>query len=85
MQQPAGPRGEHERCTCVCAGDTRNDISRRMGSSRRDFTQWTGDGDLRVPLSTGSSQVEEFPNETQGEFQGELRNGSVLKAKCYSL
>ena len=77
--------GESMKDARVCAGDTRNDISRRMGSSRRDFTQWTGDGALRVLLSKGSSQVEEFLNETQGEFEGELGNRNVLKAKCYSL
>lgn len=62
--------GESMKDAHVCVLETREIISGEgWVLPGRDFTQWTRDGALGVPLSKGSSEVEEFLNETQGEFQ----------------
>ena len=54
----------------VCVLETRESTSGEgWVLPGRDFTQWAGDGALGVPLSKGSSEVEDFLNESQGEFQ----------------
>ena len=62
--------GESMKDAHVCVLETRESTSGEgWVLPGRDFTQWTGDGALGVPLSKGSSEVEDFLNESQGEFQ----------------